>query len=219
MSSFQQTSNASSQSSSSINNLQTTQVSPNFPTFTTMVTPPTGSSLPHNPISASSLDQQDDESIHSTSIKSHITTTPSFIKPVFNYSKYGVWLRNNFPNIITIKDSFFVHNILKIRTLEDVLLFQDFTPDDWKDYIPKSYHVWAKTIIELVIIWSVTLDVFHDVPFSEYMETRQEMLPMLEELYEISMPKSPTPPPYQPVSPTLQEFKKEKEKSLKNQNL
>lgn len=76
-----------------------------------------------------------------------------------------------------------------------MLLFQDFTSDDWKDYAPKSYHIWAKTIIELVIVWRVTLDAFHDTHFSEYMETRKDMLPMMEEHYGQSMPKPLTSPP------------------------
>ena len=176
-----------------------------------MVTPSTNHPAHTTSMLSSSKfpNDQDDDSIHST-----LTTTsgPSSITPCYNYSNYGVWLRKQFPGIITIKDSFLVHSILKIRSLDDLSLYNEFTPEEWKEYLHNSYHVWLKTIIELVIIWTVTIDVYNDVPYSDYLKIRQELLPVLQKIYGDTKPKPPSPPPYQPISPIVKEFEQEKAK-------
>jgi len=128
-----------------------------------------------------SLDQPDDESINSTNSNNNMSLV---IKPCTTYSKYGLWLKQQFPQKINQRKDFFVHSILKIRTLDDVQVFHDYTPLEWKEHLDKSYHVWMKTIIELIIIWTVTLDIYDEVPFSQYLEVRNEMLPILYPMYE-----------------------------------
>ena len=106
----------------------------------------------------------------------------------------------------------------------------EYQPSDWRNHLPNSYHVWKKIIIELMIIWTVTIDVYEDIPY-KYMERRDEMLPVLEILYgesstvNIDSPNndapclvdtpqsSPTPPPpYQKVSTVGLQFQEENKK-------
>ena len=167
----------------------------------------------------SSMNNQDDDSIHSTE-----SNNPEMmlITPCDNFPKYGVWLKKQFPHIITSAGGFFVHSQLKIRRQEDIDDFLEYSPEDWKEHFPRSYHIWRKTIIELIIIWTVTSYMDRDLSYARYMEIREEMLPTLNELYEdteaskiyhsnsnipdlVESPQSPScpPPPYQKVSPTV----------------
>ncbi len=101
-------------------------------------TPPPGFS-PQSPQQMALLQHQhptdthDDDSLHST-----MSLT---ITPCYNCSKYGVWLQNQFQHIITKKDNFFALSFLKIRSLDDIQTYYFFTPDDWKEYLNKSYNI------------------------------------------------------------------------------
>ena len=143
------------------------------------------------------------------------------ITPCYDFAKYGVWLRKQFPHIITATGSFFVHSNLKIRSQREIEFFMEFSPEDWQNHLPRSYHIWRKTIIELIIIWTVTSEMDRDITYTKYMETRNEMLPVLDTIYEetpapkndswindilgyFDSPQSPSsPPPYQKVSPAV----------------
>ena len=87
----------------------------------------------------SSMDNQDDdESIHSTG-----SINPKFmlITPCDNFPKYDVWLKQQFPHIITSAGGFFVHSQLRIRRQEDIDDFLEYTLEDWKEHFPRSYHI------------------------------------------------------------------------------
>ena len=181
------------------------------PSFT--VSPPQEQipQLDHTP--TPSLDQPDDETINSTNSNLNMSLV---IKPCHTYSKYGIWLKQQFPCIMNQREGFFVHSILKIRSMDDVQVYNDYTSLEWKEHLNKSYHLWMKTTIELVIIWNVTLEVYDEVPFSQYLEVRNEMLPLLYPMYEEHI-KPPTPPPYTPVSPFVKEYNEEMAKASKVQ--
>ena len=85
------------------------------------------------------MDIQDDDSIHSTTT----ATNPNkmLITPCNDFFRYGVWLRNQFPHIITSTGSFFVHSCLKIRSKDDIYIFMEYQPEDWQSHLPKSYHI------------------------------------------------------------------------------
>jgi hypothetical protein len=118
--------------------------------------------------------QDDDESIHSTG-----SNNPEYmvIFPCDNFPKYGVWLKQQFPHIISTTGGFFVHSQLRIRRQEDIDDYLEYTPEDWKEHFPRSYHIWRKTIIELIIIWTVTSNMNRDISYAKYMETRERMHP------------------------------------------
>src|SRR5688572_12956610 len=138
------------------------------------------------------------------------------ITSCYDFSKYGVWFKKQFPDIITSTGGFFVHSILKTRSQEDIENFMEFTPEDWINHLPRSYHIWRKTIIELVLIWTLTSEMDRNIPYTSYMDMRNDMLPVLNTVHEetpaskiysfnnedvpelIESPYSPiTPPPYQ----------------------
>src|SRR5689334_21919185 len=118
---------------------------------------------------------------------------------IWNLAKTAVSLHKE-PN-----KRFFVHSIPKIRSMDDVQVFQNYTPVDWKEQLNKSYHILMKTIIELVIIWTFTLENYDEVPFSQYLKVRNEMLPLLYPIYEEFI-EPLTPPPYTPVLPAVKEY-------------
>ena len=140
--------------------------------------PPTN--VIHHNAPTTTMDQSDDETINSTNSNPNMSLA---IKPCENYSQYGVWLRKQFPCIITMRESFFVHSCLKIRTLDDILTFHEFTPQHWKDHLDKSFNTWIKSIIELVILWAATLETNEEISFSQYLELRDQMLPILQSIY------------------------------------
>jgi len=172
----------------------------------------------HNLFSSNNHHDIDDDSIQSTD-SNH--PDMMLITPCDNFPKYGVWLKQMFPDIITATGGFFVHSQLKIRSQEDIDDFLEFSPEDWKNHLPRSYHIWRKTIIELIIIWTVTSYMKGCITYARYMEIREEMLPTLNEIYGeteaskiyssnndvpnlVESPQSPpTPPPYQKVSPSV----------------
>lgn len=166
-----------------------------------------------------SSDHHDDDSILSTG-----SNNPKFmlIVPHDNFPKYGLWLKKQFPDIISSTGGFFVHSQLKIRSQNDIDDYLEYSPEDWQEHLPRSYHIWRKTIIELVIIWTVTSYMEGCIPYTRYLEIRDEMLPTLNSIYEeieaskiyssnnntpnlVKSPQSPPtlPPPYQQKSPTV----------------
>ena len=66
-----------------------------------------------------SMYPQDDDSIHSMESEPE-PPTMRIINPCEDFSKYGVWLRKHFSDIIQPISSFFVHSHLRIRNSEDI---------------------------------------------------------------------------------------------------
>ena len=66
------------------------------------VTPPTNISSSPKQDPYTSIDMQDDDSIRSTSSGDNIM----MITPCYDYFKYGVWLRSQFPHVINMTGSF-----------------------------------------------------------------------------------------------------------------
>ena len=64
-----------------------------------------------------SSDHDDDESILSTD-PNHLDMMN--IIPCDNFPKYGLWLKKQFPDIISSTGGFFVHSQLKIRSQNDI---------------------------------------------------------------------------------------------------
>ena len=77
-----------------------------------------------------------------------------------------------------------MHSHLKIRNSEDIEQFMEYQTEEWQNLLPRSYHIWRRIIIELVIIWTVTAGVDHDIPYAQYMEIRNGMLPLMNTIYE-----------------------------------
>src|SRR5687768_5918236 len=126
------------------------------------------------------MNPQDDESIHSTD---SIGSNMMVIESCSDFTKYGTWLRKQFPNIITATGSFFVHSHLKVRNSEDIENIMEYQLEDWQSYLPNSYHILRKTIIKLIVIWTVTSGIEYDIPYTKYMEMREEMLPVLNTIF------------------------------------
>src|SRR6476646_7034318 len=76
-----------------------------------------------------------------------------------------------------------MHSQLRIRSEYDIDDFLEYTPEDWQEHLPRSSHIWRKTIIELIIIWTVTAHMEGAIPYNRYLETRDEMLPTLNSIY------------------------------------
>src|SRR3982751_2007242 len=113
----------------------------------------------------------------------------------------------------------------QIRSQDDIDDFMEFSPEDWQNHLPNSYHIWRKTISELNIIWEVASYMEGCISYTQYLKVRDEMLPVLNELYGeteaskiyssknyvpelVESPQLPPtpPPPYQKVSPTVMQW-------------
>ena len=81
---------------------------------------------------------QDDDSINSTDSNDH---EMMLITPCTDFTKHGVWLKKQFPDIISPSGGFFVHSQLKIRSQNDIDSFMEFSQDDWINFLPRSYHI------------------------------------------------------------------------------
>ena len=126
------------------------------------------------------------------------------ITPCPDYSRLGLWMSQTFPHHFTVKDVFFINQILKIRTLDDLEVFLTLQPSDLIAKLGQTvYNQWLPTIINCMTCWTILAGVKDSIPFSEFLEQREALHEMVRQTFsEVQL----QPPKYTHVSPLAQQY-------------
>ena len=148
------------------------------------------------------LSCQDDQSM--VSIEPSSTVLGPAITPCPDYSKLGLWMSQTFPHHFTTKDVFFINQILKIRTLDDLEVFLTLQPADLIAKLGQTtYNQWLPTIINCMTCWTILAGVKDSISFTEFLEQREVLHEMVRHTFSEVLLQ---PPKYSRVSPLAAQY-------------